>query len=51
MLDDPLSAVDRGVAEHLHQHALRGLLKGRTLVVATHHLAFIDAFDEVLDLA
>ena len=49
-LDDPLSAVDRTVAEHLHQHALRGLLRGRTLVVATHHLAFIDAFDLVVVL-
>jgi len=50
VLDDPLSAVDRGVAEHLHQHVLRGLLRGRTLLIATHHLAFIDAFDSVLVL-
>ena len=48
LLDDPLSAVDRSVAEHLHKRLLRGLLRGRTVVVATHALAFIGDYDRVV---
>jgi len=48
LLDDPLSAVDRTVAEHLHKKLLRGLLRGRTVVVATHALAFIGDYDRVV---
>jgi len=48
LLDDPLSAVDRSVAEHLHKRLLRGLLSGRTVVVATHALAFIGDYDRVV---
>ncbi|KJE95250.1 multidrug resistance-associated protein 7 [Capsaspora owczarzaki ATCC 30864] len=38
LLDDPLSAVDAHVAAHLMQHCIGGLLKGRTVVLVTHHV-------------
>ncbi|KAM3433869.1 hypothetical protein MY4824_005733 [Beauveria thailandica] len=40
VLDDVLSAVDPHVATWLCQHALSGpLVRGRTVIIATHHLA------------
>ncbi|KAM3463245.1 hypothetical protein NHJ6243_003489 [Beauveria neobassiana] len=40
VLDDVLSAVDPHVAKWLCQHALSGpLVRGRTVIIATHHLA------------
>jgi ATP-binding cassette subfamily C (CFTR/MRP) protein 1 len=39
LLDDPLSALDAAVAEHLVRHLLCGFLKGRTRVLVTHQLS------------
>ncbi len=39
LLDDPISAVDMGVADHIHRHCITGLLKGKTrVVVLNSHL-------------
>ena len=42
LLDDPLSAVDQHVAEHLFTHCIDGLMRGRARVLVTHSLAFVD---------
>lgn len=36
LLDDPLSAVDARVARSLVQNCLLGILKGKTIILATH---------------
>ena len=42
LLDDPLSAVDAHVAEHLRSTVLGGpLLAGCTILLATHHAGTI----------
>ena len=42
VLDDVLSAVDSGVAAHLVEHCLAGLLvQGRTVIMATHAVRFL----------
>mmetsp|Transcript_7280 Transcript_7280/g.10839 ORF Transcript_7280/g.10839 Transcript_7280/m.10839 type:complete len:748 (-) Transcript_7280:82-2325(-) len=38
LLDDPLSAVDSHVGEHIFTHLIVGLLKDRTRVLVTHNL-------------
>ena len=36
LLDDPLSAVDTSVANHIFEHAIMGLLKNKTVILVTH---------------
>eukprot|EP00899_Mesostigma_viride_P029749 jgi/Mesvir1/995/Mv17535-RA.1 len=47
LLDDPLSAVDPGVAKHLFSRCIRGLLSDRTVVLVTHQLQFLPECDYV----
>lgn len=49
MLDDPLSAVDSKVARHLFENAIRGkFLRGKIVLLVTHHLSFAKESDRVL---
>ena len=48
LLDDPLSAVDPFVAEKLFILCLRGLLKGKAMLVVTHQLSFLERMDRVV---
>lgn len=49
LLDDPLSAVDAHVGEHLFEHAIDGPLgKGVTRVLVTHHVHVLSRCDKVL---
>ncbi|KAG6809740.1 hypothetical protein H0H92_014907 [Tricholoma furcatifolium] len=42
VLDDPLSAMDSGTAQWIVERLLKGeLLKGRTVVLVTHHLELV----------
>jgi len=51
LLDDPLSAVDSHVGEHLFQKAISGeLLAGTTRVLVTHHVHFLPRCDIVVVL-
>eukprot|EP00957_Ditylum_brightwellii_P189325 14410178-Ditylum_brightwellii.AAC.1 len=51
LLDDPLSAVDAHVGEHLFSQAIRGnLSKGKTRVLVTHHVHFLARCDTVIVL-
>ena len=38
VLDDPLSAVDTKVGEHIFRHLICGFLKGRTRILVTHNI-------------
>ena len=38
LLDDPLSAVDAHVGQHMFQKCLKGLLKEKTILLVTHQL-------------
>ncbi|KAK2918532.1 ATP-binding cassette sub-family C member 10 [Channa argus] len=48
LLDDPLAAVDTDVAEHLMQKCIMELLRGKTRILCTHRLEFVDKADMVV---
>ncbi|XP_070780875.1 multidrug resistance-associated protein 1-like [Enoplosus armatus] len=50
LLDDPLSAVDAHVGQHIFDRVIgsRGLLKDKTRVLVTHSLSFLSKADLVL---
>ncbi|CAL4094825.1 unnamed protein product, partial [Meganyctiphanes norvegica] len=49
LLDDPLSAVDAHVAQHLYQHVIgpKGLLKNKTRVMVTHAVPLLPYMDQI----
>ncbi|CAI4225983.1 unnamed protein product [Auanema sp. JU1783] len=49
LLDDPLSAVDANVANHIFKHVLgpNGLLCKKTRVIITHNLTFLRECDKI----
>lgn len=48
LLDDPLSAVDSRVALHIFNHAIKGFLKGKTVILVSHQIQFVPLVDRVL---
>lgn len=49
LLDDPLSAVDSHVGEHLFNEAISGDIgKGRTRILVTHHVHILSRCDTVI---
>ncbi|EAR91413.2 ABC transporter family protein (macronuclear) [Tetrahymena thermophila SB210] len=48
LLDDPLSAVDSKVAKQIIEQAILKMLKGKTVLMVTHHLDFAQKADKVL---
>uniref|UniRef100_A0A3Q3IQJ7 ATP-binding cassette sub-family C member 10 n=1 Tax=Monopterus albus TaxID=43700 RepID=A0A3Q3IQJ7_MONAL len=48
LLDDPLAAVDTDVAEHLMQKCIVELLRGKTRILCTHRIEFVDKADIVV---
>lgn len=49
LLDDPLSAVDAHVGEHMFANAIAGdVTKGTTRVLVTHHVHFLPRCDKVI---
>lgn len=48
IMDDPLSAVDAHVGRHMFEHAICGLLEGRTRILSTHQLHVLSRCDRVL---
>ena len=48
LLDDPLSAVDAHVGQHLMSSCICGLLAKKTRIVVTHQLNFLAAADTVM---
>ena len=49
LLDDPLSAVDSHVGEHLFSEAIAGeISNGRTRILVTHHVHVLSRCDMVI---
>ncbi|XP_073988840.1 ATP-binding cassette sub-family C member 4-like isoform X2 [Rhodnius prolixus] len=48
LLDDPLSAVDPQVSKRLFHDCIKGFLKGKTIILATHHLEVIKYTDHII---
>lgn len=50
LLDDPLSAVDPDMEDHLAEQLIWGKWRDKTILMASHRLAHLPKFDEVLFL-
>lgn len=48
LLDDPLSAVDAHVGNHLFEKCISGELRGKTRLLVTHQLHFLPQVDRIL---
>ncbi|XP_078524925.1 ATP-binding cassette sub-family C member 12-like [Lissotriton helveticus] len=48
LLDDPLSAVDAHVGKHIFEECIKRKLKGKTVVLVTHQLQYLEFCDEVV---
>lgn len=48
LLDDPLSAVDTHVGQHLFEECMRGFLKDKTVILVTHQLQYLKGADLIL---
>lgn len=48
LLDDPLSAVDAHVGQHIFEHCIKGALWNKTILFATHQLQYLSQCDVVL---
>ncbi|XP_060065900.1 ATP-binding cassette sub-family C member 5-like [Ylistrum balloti] len=47
LLDDPLSAVDVQVGQHLFKRCIDGVLKNKTVLLVTHQLQYLEHCDEI----
>ncbi|KAJ3162748.1 Multidrug resistance-associated protein 4 [Geranomyces michiganensis] len=47
LLDDCLSAVDAAVGKHLFEKCIRGILKGKAVILVTHQLQYVSNCDHV----
>ncbi|CAJ1049980.1 multidrug resistance-associated protein 9-like [Xyrichtys novacula] len=50
LLDDPLSAMDAPVGKHIFEECIRKQLLGKTVILVTHQLQYMESCDEVLVL-
>ncbi|KRT79573.1 ABC transporter ATP-binding protein, partial [Oryctes borbonicus] len=50
LLDDPLSAVDTHVANHLFDECISKYLEGKTRILVTHQLQFLKKVDHIIVL-
>ncbi|XP_072488245.1 ATP-binding cassette sub-family C member 12 isoform X2 [Notamacropus eugenii] len=48
LLDDPLSAVDAHVGKQIFEECIKKALKGKTMILVTHQLQFLEFCDEVI---
>uniref|UniRef100_G1QIE8 ATP-binding cassette sub-family C member 12 n=1 Tax=Nomascus leucogenys TaxID=61853 RepID=G1QIE8_NOMLE len=48
LLDDPLLAVDAHVGKHVFEECIKKTLRGKTVVLVTHQLQFLESCDEVI---
>ncbi|KAK3921166.1 Multidrug resistance-associated protein 4 [Frankliniella fusca] len=48
LLDDPLSAVDTHVGQHLFDSCMRGALREKTVILVTHQLQYLKNADLIL---
>uniref|UniRef100_A0A3Q3IJX9 ATP-binding cassette sub-family C member 5 n=1 Tax=Monopterus albus TaxID=43700 RepID=A0A3Q3IJX9_MONAL len=50
LLDDPLSAVDAHVGKHIFEECVKKELKGKSIILVTHQLQYLEFCDDVLVL-
>lgn len=50
-IDDPLSAVDAHVGQHIFTNGICGALRGKTIVLVTHQVHLLDRCDKILALS
>ncbi|XP_029464337.1 multidrug resistance-associated protein 9 isoform X2 [Rhinatrema bivittatum] len=48
LLDDPLSAVDAHVGKYIFEECIKKSLKGKTVILITHQLQYLEFCDEVV---
>ncbi|XP_036439968.1 multidrug resistance-associated protein 9 [Colossoma macropomum] len=48
LLDDPLSAVDAHVGKHIFEECIKKELKGKSVILVTHQLQYLEFCDEIL---
>ncbi|XP_007474889.2 ATP-binding cassette sub-family C member 11 [Monodelphis domestica] len=48
LLDDPLSAVDAHVGKKIFEECLKKALKGKTVVLVTHQLQYLEICDQII---
>ncbi|XP_076147974.1 ATP-binding cassette sub-family C member 12-like isoform X1 [Alosa pseudoharengus] len=48
LLDDPLSAVDAHVGKHIFEECVKKALKGKSVILVTHQLQYLEFCDDVL---
>jgi ABC-type multidrug transport system fused ATPase/permease subunit len=48
LLDDPLSAVDAQVVRTIFSRCVKDKLKGKTILLVTHGIQFLEQCDEIL---
>jgi ABC-type nitrate/sulfonate/bicarbonate transport system ATPase subunit len=51
LLDDPLSAVDTHVGHHLFDDCICDFLQGKTRLLVTHQLQYLQAADNIVILS
>ncbi|XP_074521778.1 ATP-binding cassette sub-family C member 12-like [Halichoeres trimaculatus] len=50
LLDDPLSAVDAHVGKHIFEECIKKELKGKSIILSTHQLQYLEFCDDILVL-
>ncbi|KAM5207787.1 ATP-binding cassette sub-family C member 11 isoform 2-T5 [Hipposideros larvatus] len=50
LLDDPLSAVDAHVGMHIFEECIKKTLRGKTVVLVTHQLQYLQFCDQIIFL-
>ncbi|KAM8799191.1 ATP-binding cassette sub-family C member 12-like [Eudromia elegans] len=48
LLDDPLSAVDAHVGKHIFERCIKEALKGKTILLVTHQLQYLEFCDDII---
>jgi ABC-type transport system involved in cytochrome bd biosynthesis fused ATPase/permease subunit len=48
ILDDILSALDINVSEFIMSNTIKGYLKGKTIIMPTHAVNFLDRADQIV---
>uniref|UniRef100_T1J568 Multidrug resistance-associated protein 5 n=1 Tax=Strigamia maritima TaxID=126957 RepID=T1J568_STRMM len=48
LLDDPLSAVDAHVGQHIFTQCIQGVLKDKSVILVTHQLQYLSSCDYVI---
>lgn len=48
MMDDPISALDKKVVKTMFKELFMDMLKGKTRILVTHSIEFLNQFDKIV---